>query len=61
MKKLRNYLEEQHILSKVSSLKKSSEGLTVNLALSTPRNLSLEDVGQMISDTDIDLSWEMGL
>lgn len=61
VKKLRNYLEEQHILSKVSSLKKSSEGLTVNLALSTPRNLSLEDVGQMISDTDIDLSWEMGL
>lgn len=61
VKKLRNYLEEQHILSKVSSLKKSSEGLTVNLALSIPRNLSLEDVGQMISDTDIDLSWEMGL
>ena len=61
VKKLRDYLTSENISSKVSRLKKSGTGLTIDLTVTTPRNFSLEDIGQIMSATDIDLSWELGL
>ena len=61
VKKLRDYLTSENISSKVSRLKKSETGLTIDLTVTTPRNFSLEDIGQIMAATDIDLSWELGL
>ena len=61
VKKLRDYLTSENISSKVSRLKKSETGLTIDLTVTTPRNFSLEDIGQIMAATAIDLSWELGL
>ena len=61
VKKLRDYLTSENISSKVSRLKKSETGLTIDLTVTTPRNFSLEDIGQIMAATDIDSSWELGL
>lgn len=59
VQKLRDYLNDKGLTSKVSGLKKSDVGYTVNLSLTSPRKYELEDVGHILANTDISLKWEL--
>lgn len=59
VQKLRDYLNDKGLTSKVSGLKKSDVGYTVNLSLTSPRKYELGDVGHILANTDISLKWEL--